>query len=274
MRNAISYCAMRVAISGSPNSVELHLVQLRQIVQDDAGGVRVEQPGWIRKVQHRVADRAELDALIAASAEIRCPTGDRRAAGRLCPAPCDIITTNAGRSSRFAAQPVGHPGPDAGPAGDLRAGLEERDRRIVVDRLGVHRLDDAQLGRRFARCAAAARSPMRRTGRAARIETSTAPTGKLVLVGGHARQPLALADRIRQIRAAPLLQAAACSRTGPSATARRTETGRSPAWLSARNGESRPVHAMRRSCELARASRSTAWRAPAARQAETSLRKK
>ncbi len=31
------------------------------------------------------------------------------------------------------------------PAGDLRAGLEERDRRIVVDRFGAHRFDEADV---------------------------------------------------------------------------------------------------------------------------------
>ena len=40
IRYAISYCAMRVAISGSPNSIQLHLVQPRQIVDETAAGVR------------------------------------------------------------------------------------------------------------------------------------------------------------------------------------------------------------------------------------------
>ena len=48
IRNAISYCAMRVSISGSPKLVELHLVQLgrrassiaRRVSRVDAGRVR------------------------------------------------------------------------------------------------------------------------------------------------------------------------------------------------------------------------------------------
>ena len=47
------------------------------------------KPGGIGQVEHRVADRAELDALVPASAESRCPRGGRRAADRSgcrCPA--------------------------------------------------------------------------------------------------------------------------------------------------------------------------------------------
>ena len=57
----------------------------------------------------------------------------------------------------LAAQPVAEPRADRGAAGDLRAGLEERDRGVVVDRLGVHRPHDAQTRRRSSPCAAAAR---------------------------------------------------------------------------------------------------------------------
>ena len=45
----------------------------------------------------------------------------------------------------LAAEAVAEPGADARPAGELGAGLEEGDRRVVVDRLGVHRLDEAEL---------------------------------------------------------------------------------------------------------------------------------
>ncbi|XAM01401.1 hypothetical protein OT109_08400 [Phycisphaeraceae bacterium D3-23] len=45
----------------------------------------------------------------------------------------------------FAAQPIAHPRAHRRPAGLLVARLEEGDARLVVDRLGVHRLDDAQL---------------------------------------------------------------------------------------------------------------------------------
>ena len=75
--------------------------------------------------------------------ESRCPRAGRRAAGRS--GPCEIRTTNAGRFSLSAPEPVAEPGADARPAGELRAGLEEGDRRVVVDRLGVHRADEAEV---------------------------------------------------------------------------------------------------------------------------------
>ena len=56
-------------------------------------------PGGIGQVQHRIARGAELDALMLASAGSRCPRGGRKAAGSLgLPLPCEIMTTNAGRS--------------------------------------------------------------------------------------------------------------------------------------------------------------------------------
>ena len=64
----------------------------------------------VRQIQHRIADRAELHALVLATAGSRCPTAGRRAADRSgCPVPCEIITTNAGRSLVLAAQAVGQP---------------------------------------------------------------------------------------------------------------------------------------------------------------------
>src|SRR4051794_20598759 len=44
-----------------------------------------------------------------------------------------------------ATQAVVHPSAHARPPGQLAAGLEEGDCRVVVDRLGVHRADDADL---------------------------------------------------------------------------------------------------------------------------------
>ena len=53
---------------------------------------------------------------------------------------------------------------------------------------------------------------------------------KAVLPRGHAGQPLSHADRVGQFGALKLGQSRAWDRTDPSATARRTGTGRSPAW--------------------------------------------
>ena len=45
----------------------------------------------------------------------------------------------------LAAEPVGEPGPHRRPAGDARPGVHEGVRGVVVDRLGDHRADDADL---------------------------------------------------------------------------------------------------------------------------------
>ncbi len=47
----------------------------------------------------------------------------------------------------LCAEPVAHPRTHAGPTGLLVAGLKEGDARIVIDRLSVHRLDEAQVVR-------------------------------------------------------------------------------------------------------------------------------
>ena len=62
------------------------------------------------------------------------------------------MTTNAGRFFVLAAQAVDEPRAHARPAGELRSGLEERDGRIVIDRFGVHRLDEQRSSAIFAVC--------------------------------------------------------------------------------------------------------------------------
>ena len=56
----------------------------------------------------------------------------------------------AGQLVGLRAETVEQPGAHAGPALDLRAGVHERVRRIVVDLLGVHRADDANVVRNTA----------------------------------------------------------------------------------------------------------------------------
>ena len=51
----------------------------------------------------------------------------------------------AGQILRLRAEAVGDPRARAGAAGDLRAGVHEHVRRVVVDGLGGHGADDAQL---------------------------------------------------------------------------------------------------------------------------------
>jgi hypothetical protein len=45
----------------------------------------------------------------------------------------------------FAAEPVRDPRAEARPAGKLKTGQRRGDRRIVVDLLGIHRLDETDV---------------------------------------------------------------------------------------------------------------------------------
>ena len=154
---AISYCAMRVAISGSPNSSSSTWLSFRQVVDEPPPLGRVK-PGGSERYSTGSPPRAELHALILASARSRCPTAGRPAADRSdCPLPCEIITTNAGRSLFSLPSPYASHEPMDGRPAIWKSGLEKRHRRIVIDRLRVHRLDEAEIVRHLAQYAASTR---------------------------------------------------------------------------------------------------------------------
>ncbi len=98
----------------------------------------------VRQVEDRVALGAKLDALVAAGQEAATPLprGDRLVLPALSEGRED---DEAGQVVGLAAQSVGDPGAHAGPAGDLRTGVHEHVGRVVVDRLGGHRSDQADL---------------------------------------------------------------------------------------------------------------------------------
>ena len=115
MRKAISYCAMRVAISGSPTFCELQAVELRERHRASAPARRRSMPGGFDKIQHRIAAAAELARPDAATAGSRCPTAVvQRLIARL---PPEIITTKRRQVLVLAAQAVGEPRTEARPAG-------------------------------------------------------------------------------------------------------------------------------------------------------------
>ena len=100
------------------------------------------------------------------------------------------------------AQAVGDPGAQAGPAGDLVAGLHEGDGRLVVDGVGVHAADEAHVVDHLGRVRQQLADP----------HAALAVLGELVLrrrdgkprlAAGHGRQPLALADRVGQVLVVP-----------------------------------------------------------------------
>ena len=119
---------------------------------------------------------------------------------------CDSSTTNAGQILVLAAQAVTEPRAHARPARLLESGLDEGDRGIVIDRVGVHRLDERDVIDDLRRCAAAARSPTSRSARAARTRKSTSrpASSACPIVCGDA---LALADGVGNLRALVLGEA-------------------------------------------------------------------
>jgi hypothetical protein len=82
----------------------------------------------------------------------------------------------------------------------LIAGLEERDARLVVDRLGVHRVDEADLVRHRAGVRQQLGEPHSVLAVGMPREAEHAGSDrKARLARGHARQPLTIAHGIRQI---------------------------------------------------------------------------
>ena len=73
IRNAISYCAMRVAISG----IAVVRRASRWLICASASRYTrrfcAVKPGGVREIQHRIADRAELHALIARRQKAAAP---------------------------------------------------------------------------------------------------------------------------------------------------------------------------------------------------------
>ena len=105
-------------------------------------------PAWPRdavgvlQVQHRVLAAAKLHALVNAGQE---PVSPEPRVKRLIN-PVLGNEDNKGRKIFVrAAESIAEPGAHAGAAGELGAGLEKRDGRVVVDRFGVHRSDETQL---------------------------------------------------------------------------------------------------------------------------------
>ncbi len=96
-------------------------------------------PGGFGQVEHRVAAARSLTPWCF---EGRKPLPQSRSRSRLVglvAAPLRDHHDERRQVLVLAPQAIAEPGPQPRPAGLLRAGLDEGDRRVVVDRLGVHR---------------------------------------------------------------------------------------------------------------------------------------
>ena len=102
------------------------------------------EPGGIIEIEYGLAGPAELHALMLARQKAAAPKTRKQA---LAGAGFVDREQHDERREVFVdlAQAVVGPRAHARAAGELTAALEKRDRGIVVDRLGVHRADDANL---------------------------------------------------------------------------------------------------------------------------------
>ena len=151
---------------------------------------------------------------------------------------CDSRTTNDGRFWFSRAEAVTEPRAHARPARLLEPGLDERDRRVVIDRIRVHRLDDGDVvddlrGVRQQLADPGAGLPVLRelVDRLRHGQRATAPSS------GRRADPC---GSNRESACPGTSRAPACSRTSRAATVRRTDAGRSPASRAAHDAEGRP----------------------------------
>ena len=151
IRNAISYCAMRVAISGIAELARRRPGSACRARRACGAASSRLKPGGSDRYSTGSPAGAELHALILRGQEAAAPQPVVERLIRSLPLPCEIITTNAGRSSVSLPRPYASHDAHAGPARQLDAGLNERDGRIVIDRFGVHRLDEADSSAIFGR---------------------------------------------------------------------------------------------------------------------------
>ena len=126
--------------------LEFLLVQFRQVVQHAASSRGIEA-GRVVQVEHRIADAHEFHAGVLRREKAAAP---QSVIERL-----TIRTTGSARNEGHktreivvgAAESVGKPRADARAPRELMAGLEKGDRRVVIDRLGVHRADQGDVVR-------------------------------------------------------------------------------------------------------------------------------
>ena len=184
--------------------LELHLVQLCQMIQVPPPRFAAESRR-VREIQHRIANRSELHALVLAGQKSAAP---QPIVKRLIAGPSGALRHHHHKGRKIvvlASEPVRNPRPDARPPGQLRSGLEERDAGIVIDGFGVHRLDEAQVVDDLCRVRQQLADP--RTGLSVLRELEHRRRHrKGRLRRGHAGQTLPHPDRGRQLRAAQIVQ--------------------------------------------------------------------
>ncbi len=179
----------------------VQVVERADVVEHLAAGGRRAASG-IGEVEHRLLAAAELDALVAGRQEAAAPEAViQRLVG---PAPreqhdeCRQVLVEA-------TETVGDPRAHAGPARELRAGLHERDRRVVVDRLGLHRADERDVVRDLRGMRQELAEPCAALAVLPELEDRWG-NRETLLPGGHRGDPLAHPHRVGQLDPAALAE--------------------------------------------------------------------
>ena len=153
-------------------------------------------------VQHRIVGRAELDALMMRRQEARAP--DRRVL-RHALRDARVHDDEVRQVAVVGAERVADPGAGRRPARELKARVQELRRRVVIDVLGVHALDEAELVGDRARVRQEVADPG--AALAALLERAQRTDDReRGLAARHRRQALRLAHRGRQVLAVHALE--------------------------------------------------------------------
>ena len=224
--HAIRHLVLRDARLNFGIAVRLgvHLVQLRDSVEHAPARGFVDA-GRVGQIQHRIARGAEVHALIFRRQKSAAPQAREQRLVRIDGARLRDQHHERRQILVLAAQPIADPRPHAGPSRLLAAGLDERDRRIVIDRLGVGRLDDGDVVDDLGVMRQQLAEPGAGLAVLREVEERLGDRQRR-LARGHAGDALALPDRIRKLGALHASQASACNRTVRSATARPIDADR------------------------------------------------
>ena len=132
-----------------------------------------------------------------------------------------------------------------GRPGHHLAGLEKRERRLVIDGVGMHAADDGDIVHHARRVGQQLGNP--RAGFAVLRELENRRRdGKARLAAGHGGEALAVADGFGQVLIEHAPASSVCSRKSPSAAARPPGESRGSAWPWARNSADRADRRWRR----------------------------
>ena len=129
---------------GIAEFVQVHAIQLAGRVEHFAARARVD-PLRIVQVEHRIAAGPEAHTLVIGGQEAAAPQPREERLVRVQRLRLRQHHDERGQISILTAKSITNPRAHAGAAGLLAAALYKRDRRIVIDGVRVHRLDDRQL---------------------------------------------------------------------------------------------------------------------------------